>query len=215
MEEKDRSTVSNELDREVLLTLSSSIASLEAIFGSGLFEANLLASTHVRNILRTRLAKLNRSGDDDRAVASWVENTFAEGMLCQDDEEPVRFATAPPLRSQSQDSLSDFIYRSSLNRRESDTGVRFKTPLSRRESERPAGESPEPGMIRPTRTRLGRAQSLKEKRVSPSRISTHGKGKRFAPSLLISWREYLYIHMCSDVGMLFEDQFSLPNATSF
>jgi hypothetical protein len=176
-----------EVDREAITTLASCVASLQTIFEAGLFEAGSLASIHVRNILRSRLAKLNRRGDDDRAVASWVENTFAEGMLSEDDLEDVPWRsasspmmTAPARRSTSDEIFAEYNHRTtSLIPCESDATMHTNSGAAvRRESERPAMFTPEPvesGGWRNTNSRFSRTHSLKEKSVSPIKLSPQGK----------------------------------------
>lgn len=176
-----------EVDREAITTLASCVASLQTIFEAGLFEAGSLASIHVRNILRSRLAKLNRRGDDDRAVASWVENTFAEGMLSEDDLEDVPWRsasspmmTAPARRSTSDEIFAEYNHRTtSLIPCESDATMHTNSGAAvRRESERPAMFTPEPvesGGWRNTNPRFSRTHSLKEKSVSPIKLSPQGK----------------------------------------
>jgi len=169
-------------DREIINTLKSCIASLETIFQSGLFEIGLAASTQVRSILRTRLDRLLRQGDEGRAVASWVENTFAEGILAEDDDsfvEVQRSVTEPPSRGTSEDDFTDILkgrassVQAGTTLTDQDADL-FRAMSLHRNSKLHVRDSQDSVSRRPF-SRLGRSQSVKERHSSSYAV---GRQKR-------------------------------------
>lgn len=101
-------------------TIENCVENLRMLLESGMIEPRTSVASSVQHILQTRLAQLNRRSADDRAVATWVENTFAEGLLPS-----VRRSSSSPTPSSDNVRNGDLlrVRNGSRRRRQHDRGI--------------------------------------------------------------------------------------------